>query len=200
MRLETRRSIMLLALLTLAASARAEVLENSSIPNFRRVNARILRGGQPADAAWRRLAGMGVGTVLDLRRPGEHSTTAESLAVIGAGMRYLNVPMDGLGAPSSSQITRAMSALDGTDTVFVHCAHGKDRTGTLVALYRIRHEGWSNVKALDEAESCGIHWYEGGMKRLIRGYPASPPAVADTTAMASDKTSTSTASPVAETH
>jgi hypothetical protein len=35
--------------------------------------------------------------------------------------------------------------------VFVHCLHGKDRTGTAVAMYRVRAQGWSPQDALQEA-------------------------------------------------
>ena len=28
--------------------------------------------------------------------------------------------------------------------IFVHCRRGKDRTGTVIACYRIQHDGWAN--------------------------------------------------------
>ena len=34
--------------------------------------------------------------------------------------------------------------------VFVHCKHGADRTGTMVAFYRILFEGWSKDEAIRE--------------------------------------------------
>ncbi len=38
---------------------------------------------------------------------------------------------------------------------YVHCRHGKDRTGVFVAIYRIE-DGWSCKKAIDEALSFGF--------------------------------------------
>jgi protein tyrosine/serine phosphatase len=34
--------------------------------------------------------------------------------------------------------------------VLVHCQHGSDRTGTMVAIYRIAYEGWTKEQAIEE--------------------------------------------------
>ena len=34
--------------------------------------------------------------------------------------------------------------------VLVHCLHGSDRTGTMVAIYRIAYGGWSKAQATEE--------------------------------------------------
>ena len=46
--------------------------------------------------------------------------------------------------------------LQGNPNVFVHCAHGKDRTGLAVAMFRCKYEGWTFQDALDEAKSFGF--------------------------------------------
>jgi len=43
--------------------------------------------------------------------------------------------------------------------VFIHCQHGCDRTGTIIACYRIRHEQWSGKQALQEARHYGISMF-----------------------------------------
>lgn len=40
--------------------------------------------------------------------------------------------------------------------VYIHCIHGRDRTGLAIALYRIKKQGWSVKKALNEARSLGF--------------------------------------------
>lgn len=162
------------AISTSPLTATAEPLAAAGIPNFHRVNDRLYRGGQPTDQGWTSLAKLGVRTVIDLRQVSEHSTTGEARAVEAAGMRYFNLPMDGFETPRPDQLAKALDLIDSGDTVFVHCKQGRDRTGTIVAVYRMEREGWNSHKALEEAESCGIHWFSLGMKRLIRGYhPAS---------------------------
>jgi len=143
------------------------------IPNFHKVDDHLYRGGQPRPEGWKTLAGLGVKTVIDLRRDGEtggHSTSAEAQAVEAAGMRYVNIPMGGLSAPSSADIAKILTLFNSKDPVFVHCRLGKDRTGTAVACYRIAHDSWSNAKAYQEARQIGIHWIEVAMRRYIMGY------------------------------
>jgi protein tyrosine/serine phosphatase len=56
--------------------------------------------------------------------------------------------------------------------VFVHCRRGADRTGTVIACYRIAHDGWQNLKALDEARTFGMSWLERAMRSYVLHYHA----------------------------
>lgn len=128
------------------------------VANFRQVDQNVYRGAQPNEDGFRNLAKMGVKTVVDLRHGKEHADAERKMAE-SLGLRYINFPMEGLDAPSDQQISNLMALLNAADTgpVFVHCREGKDRTGTVVACYRIEHDHWSNEKALNEAKACGLH-------------------------------------------
>jgi len=56
--------------------------------------------------------------------------------------------------------------------VFVHCRRGADRTGTMLAVYRIVHDHWENAKALAEAKVFGMSWTERAMQSYILHYQA----------------------------
>ena len=43
--------------------------------------------------------------------------------------------------------------------VLVHCWHGSDRTGTMVAVYRIVIEGWTKAQATDEMINGGFGFH-----------------------------------------
>jgi protein tyrosine/serine phosphatase len=43
--------------------------------------------------------------------------------------------------------------------IFVHCQHGADRTGTMVAIYRIIVEGWSKEEAIKELTEGGFGFH-----------------------------------------
>jgi protein-tyrosine phosphatase len=87
-------------------------------------------------------------------------------------MRYVNIPFYGISTPSAAQIASALSVLDNKEngTVFVHCRRGSDRTGIVLACYRISHDGWQNTKALGEAKGFGMTWLAVGMRHFIEGY------------------------------
>jgi protein tyrosine/serine phosphatase len=54
--------------------------------------------------------------------------------------------------------------------VFVHCAKGQGRTGMVVAVYRITHDGWMNEQAKQEANRYGMKIWQRGMKDYISDY------------------------------
>lgn len=159
------------------------------VPNFHQVDTLIYRGGQPNAQGWKSLANLGVKTVVDLC-DGD-APANERVAVEAAGMTFINVPMsgNGIGAPSAAKVQRALLLLENAKGgIFVHCHKGSDRTGTIVAAYRITDDHWAPKKALKEAESYGMSWMNVGMKRYIAHYtPAPTPAraVAATTAAGS---------------
>jgi uncharacterized protein (TIGR01244 family) len=149
------------------------------IPNFHQVNGRIYRGAQPWGEGWGNLAKLGVKTVIDLRPESEHSCQAEKRAVEAAGMHYVNVPLSGVWAPPDEKISKVLALVDDSaGPVFVHCRRGADRTGTVIACYRIAHEGWSNRRALEEAMSYGMSRIAFGMQRYVLAFPppVPPPA------------------------
>ena len=172
-------------LLPIGAAATAAI-EVPGIDNFHQVNERLYRGAQPTAEGWAGLAKLGIHTVVDLRRETEHSTAEERKAVEAAGMHYVNFAMNGWDTPTTDQMAKLLPLLEGEGPVFVHCKQGRDRTGSVIAAYRIARERWTNDKAMAEANACGMHWFERGMKRFIAGYRVAPEALAQAVAVAPD--------------
>lgn len=171
------RVFILVSTLTLGPAWAAEV-EAPGVPNFHEVNGHVFRGGQPVDAGWNSLAHLGIKLVVDLRPASEHPIAAEQRAVEAAGMKYVNVPMRGLGAPLADVVSKVLALMltERNGPVFVHCRRGSDRTGTVVACYRILHDHWENQKALEEARSYGMYRLERGMMHFIQNFnPAAMP-------------------------
>src|SRR5215831_15304732 len=152
------RGLISLFVFSLTACAGPQI---NGIRNFHQVDDHVYRGGQPTTDGFRYLAKIGVKTVLDLREDDARSS-AEKHLVIALGMHYMNVPMSGLAPPTDAQMTRILSLLEDTTTgtVFVHCRRGADRTGAVIAVYRIDHDHWSNARALKEALSDGMSFFQ----------------------------------------
>jgi protein-tyrosine phosphatase len=122
------------------------------INNFHMVAPGVLRGAQPEDQALAELKGLAnVQTVLNLRD--EKNLIAQEKATVEAlGMRYVSIPMDGAKMQDPGKIDAALAIMagPGQQPVFVHCAMGKDRTGLVLAAYRIKYQSWQVDNAIQE--------------------------------------------------
>ena len=185
------RSLAVVILSLAVSSAWAADPDVPGVPNFHEVNEHVFRGGQPVNAGWNSLAHLGIKLVIDLRPATEHPVKAEENAVEAAGMKYVNVPMRGIGAPVADTIAKVLALLvsDSSGPVFVHCRRGSDRTGTVIACYRILHDHWENQKALEEARSHGLFFTERGMMHYIQHFkpPAAPLAAGTLLAPSTDQ-------------
>ncbi|HEV7374930.1 MAG TPA: tyrosine-protein phosphatase [Pyrinomonadaceae bacterium] len=162
-------SFMLLAVV--AAGAGSQESQEKLLPNFHQVNEHLYRGAQPLSGGMRLLATKGIKTIVNLRGEDE-GTRVESTDAREAGLRYFNVPMKGLSRPTDEQVEKVLAIINDSQNwpVFVHCNHGKDRTGTIIACYRISHDGWTSEKAKAEAKHYGMSWVQFGMKDYIKDY------------------------------
>ena len=133
----------------------------------------LYRGGQPnADGiAW--LKSMGIKTVLNLRhRHGD----GEKRLVESAGLRYERIALASNDTPRSEQVARFLEIVRDPSLrpLYVHCQHGVDRTGAMMAVYRIEDEGWSNPEAFAEMEFFDAHLMWQDLRNFVRAYRPQP--------------------------
>ena|GEM_PF-554543 len=137
------------------------------IGNFGRVNHSLYRGGQPNNLGIQSLKRLGIKTIVNLRMTNDLCVTEETEARAN-GIIYTNVPMRGLGRPTDKQVVKVLSVIETSPSpVFIHCEHGRDRTGTIIACYRIKHDQWTSKLALNEAGQYGMSNWELGMKNYV---------------------------------
>lgn len=168
----SRASVTALALLLMASATLAqEAAQNHKLPNFHQVNSQLYRGAQPGVGGIRKLKELGIKTIINLR--GEDGLTrVEQSEAAALGLRYFSVSLPGLRRPSDEQVARVMALINAPEgqPIFVHCHHGEDRTGLIVAVYRITHDGWTAEQAKAEAKRYGMNWMQRGMKDYISDY------------------------------
>jgi tyrosine-protein phosphatase SIW14 len=147
----------------------------AGLPNFHRVDDHVYRGAQPTPEGLRSLANLGIRTVIDLRGS-EHSEAAEKKIVEADGMRYVSIPMRGMSTPTDKQISEALKLMNdaASGPVFIHCRRGADRTGAVIACYRISHDNWDAGRAVDEANKFGMSFFQLAIRRYIARYDGKP--------------------------
>lgn len=138
------------------------------LPNFACVNANLYRGAQPTAEGFRQLSMRGIKTVINLRNDDENARIEEKL-VRSAGMNYINIPLGNWLGPKDEKIAEIIKQLNLIENqpVFVHCKRGADRTGTVIAIYRIAYDGWSAKQTQSEAERYSFGWWQFWMKDYI---------------------------------
>ena len=121
----------------------------AGIDNFGRVDEHLYRGAQPKPAAYAQLKKMGIDTVVRFNSEGHEDMAAEKAQVESLGMRFVGLPWSTSGEPSHEQVVTLLALLranrDGK--TFVHCRVGADRTGVMVALYRLSFSHWNTAQA-----------------------------------------------------
>ena len=172
----SNRLILSISLLVLPVFAAPSV---PGIENFYQVDHSVYRGAEPTAEGFQYLSHLGVKVVLDLRRHDERAAAEERL-VTAAGMRYINVPMTGMTPPTAAQITTILGLLENpaSGPVFVHCKRGADRTGAVIAAYRIDHQRWDNAQALAEAMTNGMSKFQLRRQNYIRTFQPQEPVSA----------------------
>lgn len=133
----------------------AQPVIGSPLGNFFMVSTNLYRAEQPSDKDMEMLQAFGVKSVLNLRD--HHNDTNRAVKTT---LALYQVEMNA-GAVDTESVKKALAILrTAPKPVLVHCWHGSDRTGLVVALYRITEQNWSREKAIDELEHGGYGYHE----------------------------------------
>lgn len=137
------------------------------LTNVGRVTPHLYRGAQPAPDGYATLKMMGIKTVINLR-----TTVSERQKVEETGMISVEVPLRVVRDVSPKTVNAIIDIMKNPDNqpVYIHCRQGQDRTGIIVAAYRMKVDGWSYKDAEAEMQSFGFNdiWVE--LKEFIREY------------------------------
>jgi tyrosine-protein phosphatase SIW14 len=161
----THKTWLIAALLSLCAAPSIVVAQDGSawsqaqqdIPNLHAVKKNLARGGHPGAAGLQDLKALGVSTILNLETEAK-PVEREAAYASDLGLRHISRPMDWLTEPSDAFIDELLNILDDPteEPLFIHCKHGKDRTGLVIGLFRVERQGWAPKKAYAEMLSYGF--------------------------------------------
>ncbi len=155
------------------AGVSAEKLKRPGIPNLGRVSETLYRGGQPEDEGFESLKDLGVQIVVNFRET-EKAEKEERRRVEALGMKYVEIPWSGFDHPDNGQVAEFLDVLkqNPKKKVFVHCRRGAERTGVMVAAYRMVFDGWTPEQALNEMEEFKFRGlFFRHLKKYIRTFP-----------------------------
>jgi protein tyrosine phosphatase (PTP) superfamily phosphohydrolase (DUF442 family) len=146
------------ALSSQPVSADALSIATEDLPNYHVVCPAVVRGGQPSLKGLERLHKDGIKTVISFRH-NKSVTETETAEAQKLNLKFYSMPISGTHSPSPAFIKRFLSIATDPEAqpVFVHCEEGVDRTGSMIAIYRIEVQNWSADQAYREMHSYGCH-------------------------------------------
>lgn len=162
--------MLLLACLSLPASQTADAADTTTdaprpqwwaqpvalegVPNLHRISGRLYRSAQPTTSGFQALETLGIHTVLNLRQYHDDDDEAAGTQLV-LKHRWVNT-----GDFGDTEMLDALQTIaTAREPVLVHCWHGADRTGTVIALYRMVCQGWNREQALDELQHGGYGYH-----------------------------------------
>lgn len=158
---------------------------NTPIQNFQIVEPGVLyRGWQPeTERDWRFLKeDAKIKTIIKLNTYSPAvSVEEETQAALRQGIKLIPILMQPedwphnwnlWAVPTIEKMAEAINALEQKENwpVYIHCSHGKDRTGLLVAIYRVRNNNYCKSKAFAEMSYYGANPFLFGMKPAFFSY------------------------------
>jgi len=139
----------------------------TEIKNFHQVNPEIYRSSQPDKQQMQTIVEIyGIKSVINLREYHSDVDETENLPV-----KLYEIPL-AAGSLSEENLLKVLQVMKkAPKPLLVHCMHGSDRTGAVIAAYRIACENYPVEKAIDELknERFGHHKYTyPNIERLLR--------------------------------
>jgi len=128
-------------------------LEQKGVPNFGEVTPTLYRGGLLNAEGLKALKKLGMNVVIDTHANDKH----EEELVESLGMKYVAIPWH-CPWPHDEIFAKFLAVVHENrgKKIFVHCRLGDDRTGMMVAAYRMAEEGWNADEAMNEMRSFGF--------------------------------------------
>lgn len=134
----------------------AQPIKLEGVPNLHKVGDNLYRSAQPTAQGMKNLRKMGIETIVNLR-----SFNSDRNLIGSTGLGYEHLYMKAWH-PEHKEVVRFLQIATNPKRapVLVHCQHGADRTGTMIALYRVSVQGWTREEALREMTEGGFGFHE----------------------------------------
>lgn len=144
-------------------TAWAQPVIGVKLDNLYQVSSELYRSEQPDDEAMVQLQAMGIRASLSLRE--YHSDEDEA---DGTSLKLYRVPMNA-GEINDELVEQALAAIaEAPKPMVIHCWHGSDRTGAIVAMYRMVFQNWPRERAIDEFVNGGFGYHKSFYPNIER--------------------------------
>ncbi len=136
-------------------AAQVKPIELPGVKNMYQVSPQLYRGSQPTREGYQALANMGIKTVVSLRRAKPNPNLTQDLP-----LTVKHIPINPfIFRDKHAREFLAIVSDPKNQPVYVHCLYGSDRTGAMVALYRMAFQQWPAKAAIGEMKDGGFGFH-----------------------------------------
>jgi len=137
-------------------------IASNNFHNLYKLNDSMYRSEQPTKKGMRELKAMGIQSIVNLRR---QATDAKKI-------KGLNLDVDRIPLKASTidfdDIFNALNSIQQAEKpVIIHCWHGSDSTGAIVAVSRMVFDNWSKEKTIAEFTDIYFGYHRTRFPNLI---------------------------------
>jgi protein tyrosine/serine phosphatase len=124
---------------------KAKKIEIANFHNLYKVDDKLYRSEQPDKEGFIALEKLGIKSILSLR-----SHHSDSVLAKGTGLTLKQILLRAESITYSEIVSSLKMIKVAQKPLLVHCWHGSDRTGCIVAAYRMAFDEWSKQEAIEE--------------------------------------------------
>ncbi len=152
-------------------------ITQEEIRNFHQVDADLYRGAHPSCGGYAKLAALGIRTIIDLQGGSERKMNncmakakpdAPPFHFIPFNINLFQTTFTGVPNKKLDRLFGLMAAAP--KPIFISCKFGEDRTGVIVALYRMKRGEMPYAEARQEALYYGFATSLCGLNRTFKRY------------------------------
>ncbi len=141
----------------------AKKMQNTEFNNLYSVDDNLFRSDQPSKYGMKELEKIGIKTVLSVR-----NLRNDKAEVKGTNIKLSQYRIN-TWTINYKEVVEALKIIkESPKPVLIHCKHGSDRTGCIVAAYRIAFQNWTKEEAINEFLGGGFGYHEDIFKNVLR--------------------------------
>ncbi len=131
--------------------------------NFYSINDSVYRSEQPNSIGMKKLDSIGFKTIINLR-----NLKSDKHEALNTNLKLIHVPINTWTINYDEMVWGIKEIVNAPKPVLVHCKHGSDRTGCIIAGYRIAIQGWNKTDTINEFRLGGYGFHEAWFRNIIK--------------------------------
>jgi protein tyrosine/serine phosphatase len=141
----------------------AQKVSVNGMHNLYKIDSLVYRSEQPHHKEMKELQSMGISTVLNLRHKRNDNWKGRKTK-----LKLEHIPINTWKVSYDELVNATGILVRAKEPILVHCWHGSDRTGAIIACYRIVKFNWTKEEAIKELVNGGYGFHKNTFQNIVQ--------------------------------